>query len=130
MLRPETEAGLTVAKKRASVPDVRDVVRVAQAAMAAELFGRVRASRLDWPGLLPPVIAVLAGSFRIDYCRGSTQPCACRCVVSARMTDHADAADDACMHVGRCDLAGGALGRLAHRCWDANHTCTGGPTRG
>ncbi len=100
MLRPETEAGLTVAKERASVLDVRDIVRVAQAAMAAELFGRVCATRLDRPGFLPPVIAALGGRFRIDKCRGSTQPCAWRCVLPALLTGHAVAADDACMHVG------------------------------
>jgi len=129
MLQPGTVVGLTVAKERASVFDVRDIVRVAQAAVAAELFGRVRAARLDRPGLLPPVITALGRSFRIDQCRGTTQPCACRCVLSALMTDDAVAADDACMHVGLCDLAGGALGGLAHRCWDAQQTCTDGANR-
>ena len=76
MLQPVTEAGLTVAEERASVFDVRDIVRVAQAAVAAQLLGRVSAARLDRPGFLPPVIAALAGSFRVHQCRGSTQPCA------------------------------------------------------
>lgn len=65
----------TIAKEGARVFDVRDVVRVAQAAMAAKLFGWVGAARLDWPGFLPPVIAALRWSFSVCQCRGDAKPC-------------------------------------------------------
>lgn len=64
-IQQEVEAR-TVFKEGACILDMCNIVRVAKAAMAAELLGWVGAAFLDGLGLLPPVCLVCIPGWRFD----------------------------------------------------------------